>query len=44
MNELVWHLPRWVHKLILRVTGARLVQVRGARGQRGYVWSRRYPL
>ncbi len=45
MNALIWHLPAWIHRLILELTGYRLVKVRGDQGQTlRYFWTNVWPL
>ena len=47
LNDLVWDLPRWVHDLILLVSGYRLVRCTNDRPNEQawyyYEWTRRYP-
>lgn len=46
MKRLIYAMPSWVHNLILRVTGYRLVRVAQVTSKlkRVLIWTRDYPL
>jgi len=45
MNRLIWMLPIWAHRLILRLTGYRLVWNWDTNFEpREHVWTKHYPL
>ena len=45
MKRLIWLLPTWIHELIYRVTGWRLVMISVEGTNRiTYTWTRIYPL
>ena len=46
MRPLVYKLPMWVHGLILKLTGWRLVKITDDREDQRevYIWTKEYPL
>lgn len=43
MNALIWNLPAFIHTLLLRLTGWRLVRFTSNGVAQRYLWSRCYP-